>query len=46
MATKDMSREEAAALYERKVRDLKPDKVIEARLDEYRRDAEERRSHR
>jgi hypothetical protein len=44
MATKDMSREQAAALYEKKVRDLKPDKVIEARLEEYRREAQGRRA--
>jgi len=46
MATTEMSREEAAALYEKKVRDLHPDKVVEARLDEYRREAEERLSRR
>ena len=44
MATKGMSREEAAALYDKKVRELNPDKVVEARLEEYRRDVEKRSS--
>jgi hypothetical protein len=46
MATTEMSREEAAALYEKKVRDLNPDKVIEERLEEYRRQVEERSANR
>jgi hypothetical protein len=44
MATSQMSREEAAALYDQKVRELQPDKAVEARLDEYRRDVEKRSS--
>jgi hypothetical protein len=46
MATSQMSQEEAAALYEEKVRELMPDKAVEARLEEYRRDVERRSSGR
>jgi uncharacterized protein YoaH (UPF0181 family) len=42
----NMSREEAAALYAQKVRDLHPDKAVEARLEEYQRDVERRSSSR
>ncbi len=44
MAETELSREEAAALYAEKVRELKPDKAVEARLQEYQRDVEKRSS--
>ena len=44
MAKTEMSREEAAALYDKKVRELNPDKVVERRLEEYLREAEKRLS--
>lgn len=46
MATTEISREEAAALYEQRVRELNPDKAVEARLNEYVRTAQERAEHR
>lgn len=42
----EMSREEAAALYAEKVRELNPDQATEARLQEYQRDVERRSSGR
>lgn len=41
MAIKERSREEAAALYAEKVRELNPDQAVEARLAEYRRESED-----
>lgn len=40
MATQERTREEAAALYAEKVRELQPDRVVEARLAEYRKEAD------
>ncbi|GJN99552.1 hypothetical protein NJB18091_30180 [Mycobacterium marinum] len=42
MATRDLTRQEAAALYEQKLRESYPDKELEARIDEYAREAEGR----
>jgi len=45
MASTQLTREEAAALYDEKVRDLNPDPAVKERLEEYRRDVERRTSH-
>ena len=45
MATRDLAREEAAALYEQKLRESHPDKELEARIDEYARDADRLSRH-
>ena len=46
MATAEMSREEAAALYQENVRELNPDKTVEARPNEYLKRAQGRSSSR
>jgi hypothetical protein len=42
MTTSEMSPQDAAALYERKVRDLDPSPAVEQRVREYRQEVEER----
>jgi hypothetical protein len=42
MATSEMSPQDAAALYERKVRELHPSAAVVERVQEYRRGVEEK----